>query len=952
MSDERWRVISRLYDEAAALAPVDRAPFLRKACGGDEALRAEIESLLRDDTRVNELLESKGSHGALVGQRIGGYEIRSLVGVGGMGEVYRARDTKLGRDVAIKILPRLFTSNPDRLARFEREARVLASLNHPHIGAIYGLEDADGVPALVLELVNGETLADRIARGPIPLNDTLTMARQMADALEAAHEKGIVHRDLKPANIKITPDGVVKVLDFGLAKAASGDAAPVDLTQSPTMTIGGTREGVILGTAGYMSPEQAKGRSADKRADVWAFGIVLYEMLTGRQAFAGETTSDVLAKVIEREPDWTALPASTPPRLRELLRRCARKDPKTRLQAIGDARVQIEELISGTADETIGVVATPPRAQKRARLAWTVTTLSLAIIAALAIPATLYFRRVAPEPLVTRFEIATPPTSDPGSFALSADGRQLAFVAMAEGTPRLWVRRLDQVTAQSLAGTEGARYPFWKPDGRTIGFFADGKLKTIDLGSVESHVVADAPTGRGGTWNHDGVIVFAPAGFVLMRVTATGGTPVPVTQLPSGRGSHRFPQFLPDGRHFLYLGGTGRGVEQDMFVGSLDGPESKRVRAARSVAVFAPPASLLWVEEGVLVAQPFDPVHAVVTGEPIPVVQDVGLDEAVYRGAFAVSATGVLAHRTGVGERRQLTWVDRAGVVQGTAGAPDEAGLSGVELAPDGKRVAVVRTVQGNTDVWLIDTGRDVSSRFTLHPGLDGLPLWSSDGTRVVFSSRRNDAENLFEKAANGAGEERPLLPSGELKMALDWSRDGRWLLYGTRHPKTGLDLWAAPMAGDGKPVPVIDAPFDETAGQFSPDGRWVAYQSNESRPVQIYIRPFPGPGSPRQLTTAGGSQPRWRPDGKELFYVALDGRLMAVPIAVGADRQLETGTAVALFRPQLATGPNINSGGTGSRAQYAVARDGRRFLMNVTVAEATPTPITVVLNWDAVLKK
>jgi len=388
-----------------------------------------------------------------------------------------------------------------------------------------------------------------------------------------------------------------------------------------------------------------------------------------------------------------------------------------------------------------------------------------------------------------------------------------------------------------------------------------------------------------------------------------------------------------------------------MFVGSLDGTESKRVRAARSVAVFAAPASLLWVEEGVLVAQPFDPVRAVVTGEPIRVVQHVGLDEAVYRGAFAVSATGVLAHRTGVAERRQLTWFNREGVALGTVGPPDEAGLSGAELAPDGKRVAVTRTVQGNHDVYLIDTGRDVSNRFTLQPGLDGFPLWSSDGTRVVFSSRRNDAEYLFEKAASGAGDERPLLMSEQPKFGQDWSRDGRWLLYNTRHPKTGLDLWAAPMAGDGKPVPVIDARFDETAGQFSPDGQWVAYQSNESRPVQIYIRPFPGPGSPRQLTTAGGSQPRWRPDGKELFYVALDGRLMAVPIAVGADRQLETGTAVALFRPQLASGPNINSGGNGSRAQYAVARDGR-FLMNVTVAEATPTPITVVLNWDAALKK
>ena len=409
MTPERWRQVEEIVHAALSRGESERMAFLAHACAGDEALRREVESLLAQQASAGGFLEDPAVAAAaqmvsdtgaslLTGRRLGAYQVHARIGVGGMGEVYRARDTKLGRDVAIKILPRLFTSDPDRLARFEREARVLASLNHPHIGAIYGLEDADGVRALVLELVDGETLADRIARGPIPLNETLTIARQMADALEAAHEKGIVHRDLKPANIKITPDGVVKVLDFGLAKAASGDAAPADLTQSPTMTVGGTQEGVILGTAAYMSPEQARGRPADKRADVWAFGVVLYEMLTGRRAFEGETISDVLAKVIEREPDWTALPASTPPRLRELLRRCARKDPKTRLQAIGDARVQIEELISGATEETATAVATQPRAQRSARFAWIVAALSLAIAAALAIPATLYFRRAAPEP--------------------------------------------------------------------------------------------------------------------------------------------------------------------------------------------------------------------------------------------------------------------------------------------------------------------------------------------------------------------------------------------------------------------------------------------------------------------------------------------------------------------------------------------------------------------------
>ena len=616
-----------------------------------------------------------------------------------------------------------------------------------------------------------------------------------------------------------------------------------------------------------------------------------------------------------------------------------RKDPKTRLQAIGDARVQIDELIGGAPDEPVTTVVAPPRAQSSARFAWIAAALLLVIAAALAVPAARYFWRAVPDPIVTRFEIATPPTTDPVSFALSHDGRQLAFVAMAEGTPRLWVRSLDQVTAQPLAGTEGARYPFWSPNGRAIGFFADGKLKKIDLGSGETQPVADAPIGRGGTWNSDDVIVFAPDGSGgLMRVMARGGTPVPVTQLSSSVGTHRFPQFLPDGRHFLFLGRTPSGEGQNMYVGSLEGGEAKRVLAARSVAVYAPPSSLLWVEDGVLVAQHFDPERGVVSGEPIPVVQDVGLDEGVYRGAFAVSATGVLAHRVGHGERRQLTWV----IAQASPGAPseppDEDALSGPELAPDGQRVAVTRTVQGNTDVFLIDSGRDVFRRFTFHRGLDSHPLWSSDGARVVFSSGRNGPLDLFEKAASGAGDDQSLVASGESTLPLGWSPDGQLLLYSTRHPKTGLDLWAAPTTGDRQPVPVIQTRFDETAGQFSPDGRWVAYQSNESRPVQIYIQPFPGSGSPQQVTTAGGTQPRWRPDGKELFYVGLDGRLMAVAIAVGADRQLEPGTPVALFRAQLASGAGINSSGGGTRAQYAVASDGR-FLINRTVGEATASP-------------
>ena len=709
-----------------------------------------------------------------------------------------------------------------------------------------------------------------------------------------------------------------------------------------------TSDGVILGTAAYMSPEQARGRTVDKRADIWAFGAVLFEMLTGRRAFEGEMTTVVLAKVIEREPDWTALPTSTPSPLRELLRRCARKDPKTRLQAIGDARVQIDELISGATVDSATAEASQPPAPRRARFAWSVAAMLLVIVVGLAVPATLYFRRVVPEPLLWRFEILTPPTTDPVSFALSDDGRQLAFVAMSEGTQRLWVRVLDQVTAQPLAGTEGASYPFWSPDGRAIGFFADRKLKRIDLGSGGLQVLADAPTGRGGTWNRDGVLVFAPdVAAVLMRVMATGGTPVAVT--PQGL-DHRWPQFLPDGRRFLFFVAYGPPENRGVYMGTLDGGEPKRILATETAAVYAPPGALLWVRDGVLVAQRFDPTGEVTSDQPIPVAQTVGWDAAVSRGAFAVSATGVLVHRASRGERRQLTWVDRGGIARGTVGPPDWDGLSSPELAPDGRRVAVQAGVRGNADVYLIDTGRDLQSRFTFDASNDGHPLWSPDGSRVVFRSLRNGLWDLFEKAASVADDEQSLLVTGEHKSPLAWSPDGRVLLYAVQHSKTGMDLWALPLAGDRKPYPVEQTPADESAGQFSPDGRWVSYQSNESGQMEIYVRPFRRSGGPWQVSTEGGSQPRWRLDGRELFYVAPDARLMAVPIGVGADkRTLERGVPVPLFRTRLASGASIS--GLLSKPQYAVASDGR-FLMNMTVEDATPPPINVILNWDAALKK
>jgi serine/threonine protein kinase/Tol biopolymer transport system component len=967
-----WERVKDVVHGALARAPADRAVFVRETCDGDPALQAEVESLLDAHGQAGSFaerpaIEALGDAAAVAdsvfavrrsvireGDHFGAYEITSPLGAGGMGEVYRARDTKLRRDVAIKVLPNAFLADSERRARFEREAHILAALNHPHIGAIYGLEEVDGVIGLVLELVDGPTLADRLHNGAMPIAEALAVARQIAEGLGAAHEKGIIHRDLKPANIKLTPAGIVKILDFGLAKASAGEAAETDPSPSQSAIVAATHEGVVLGTAAYMSPEQARGQVVDKRTDIWAFGCVFYEMLTGRAAFGGTTTTDTLAAILERGPVWDALPERMPPSVQRLLRRCLQKDSRRRLHDIADARLDLEEADAPERDTSRPAA----RSKTRERIAW---TLAAVMGASLAVAGVLYVRRAGPDPRQMRFDIPTPPTSDPEFFALSSDGRQLAFIATADGAPRLWVRPLDQVTAQPLAGTEGATAPFWAPGGTAIGFFADAKLKRIDLDGSAPQVLADAPRARGGTWNGNGVILFSPNNSGLMRVAATGGTPVAVTRLAPGQ-RHLWPQFLPDGRRFLFLEvSPGRPEMRAVYVGALDGGEQFRVLAeAETAAMYAPPGALLLVRRGVLVAYRFDPTRGVVSGDPMPVAQGVGKDyvkntaawtNRLFHRAFAVSATGVLAHRAGATQRRQLVWVDRAGTVQGTVGPADDAALANPELSPDGRRVAVDRTVQGNTDIWLIEVGRGVPSRFTFDASVDAIPVWSPNGRRVVFLSRRNGTQDLFEKPTSGPGVEQPLLVAGTGKEPLSWSPDGRFLLYAAINLKTGVDdLWALPLAGERKPFPVLQTPFQEGAGQFSPDGRWVAYESNESGQVAIYVRPFPGPGGQWQVSSAGGSQPRWRPDGSELFYVAPDGRLMAVPIARGADRQtLEAGAPAPLFPARLASGGNIYIGAGNSKPQYAVAPDGR-FLMNVAVEGATAPPITVVLNWQAAL--
>ena len=608
------------------------------------------------------------------GTRLGPYEITAQIGVGGMGEVYRAIDTNLKRAVAIKVLPEAVAADVDRLARFQREAEVLASLNHPNIAIVHGLEKSDGVTALVMELVEGPTLADRIAEGPFPLDETLHVAKQIAEALEAAHERGIIHRDLKPANIKLRPDGAVKVLDFGLAKAMEPTGAmSSSYSLSPTITTPAmTQMGMILGTAAYMSPEQAKGRLADTRSDIWAFGSVLYEMLTGKRAFPGDDVSDTLAAVLRVEPDWTRLPANTHGAVRRLLRRCLQKDATQRLHDINDARIEIQEAQATTDPETMTVVI-PVSARRRERVAWALLAVATLALVALAVSATLYLHRAVPEPVVTRLDVVTPPAADSFSFALSPNGRQLVFVANGEKGSQLWVRPLDQSAAQPLADTVGASFPFWAPNSRAVGFFADGKLKRINLTGGAVQVLADAPVPRGGTWNAEDVIVFAPTiNSALMRVAAGGGPVEPVTQLTVGQGSHRWPQFLPDGRQFLFSMATGLPETHGAYVSSLDGEKTVRVMPAETAAMYASPGYLLLVSQGVLIAYPFNTANGTVTKAPIPVTQPVGADDGALHSAFSVSEQGVLAYRVGTGSRRQLVWVNRMGELFGRIGSIDE----------------------------------------------------------------------------------------------------------------------------------------------------------------------------------------------------------------------------------------------------------------------------------------
>jgi serine/threonine protein kinase len=863
----------------------------------------------------------------MIGTKLAHYEITVHLGSGGMGDVYQATDTKLGRSVAIKFLPKAFGHDTERVARFQREARVLASLNHPNIAAIHGVEEIDTRHFLVMELVAGETLADRIKHGAIPIEEALPIAKQIAEALEEAHEKGVIHRDLKPANIKITPDGKVKVLDFGLAKAME-PAPAATFSNSPTLlSVAASKAGVILGTAAYMSPEQAKGRTVDRRTDIFAFGCVVYEMLTGRPAFEGEDITGILAHVLTREPDWNALPPRLPARLTELLRMCLQKDVRKRRRDAGDLVIDIDQI---STEEPQPLIVS----KGNARLAWITTT----VFAVAAIVLLGLLLRPGPIPPELHVSIVTPSTTSPTELALSPDGTRVLFVGSNNGRQQLWIRRLDKDDAEPLPGTETAISPFWSADGRSIGFFTSGKILRMDLGGGPPQFLVNvADTGGGqGTWNREGTILFSTSlATPIFRISAPGDRPIATTQPATIHTyGHMAPRFLPDGKRFLFYA-TGTPDTQGIYLGALDGGVPKRLTAADSHGEYLEPGYLLYMQQGKLLARKFDVSRGELSGNAQTVAESVAYEAPIARGAFSTSVNGRVAYRVGTSPRRALTWYDRAGK-RSVLAEPDGTELVSADLSPDGRRVALDRTVMSNRDVWLLDLLSGAKKRFTFDPAQDGFPVWSPDSTQIVFESKRKGPYDLYIKSLGGTAAEHPVLESSVDKWPLDWSKDGKYVLYYEANPNSAGDLMALRMSTPAQaPIPIANGPSEELYGQFSPDGKWVAYETSESGRSEIVVQGFPNASSPSQVSNQGGTQPRWSRDGKELYFIGLDFKMMAVGIKISGS-SLESTTPTPLFQTRVSLVP---------KHQYSVSSDGR-FLVNELVE--SDTPISLILNWRA----
>jgi serine/threonine-protein kinase len=936
---ERWRRVEEVYHAALDLEADRRSAFLEDACAGDGELREEVESLLATEEQAGSFMEAPAIEAqaralagvmpeTLVGRQLGSFKVEALVGSGGMGEVYRASDARLGRTVALKVLPVGFDRDPERRARFEREARVLASLNHPNVAAIYGVEESGGVPALVMEYVEGETL-----RGPMSVERALGVARQIAEGLEAAHERGIVHRDLKPGNVMMTSEDEVKILDFGLAKVLSGAAPAVDGTQAPTITGATSRPGVVLGTAAYMSPEQASGKGVDRRTDIWAFGCIVYECLTGKRAFAGETTTDVLAAILKEEPDWRTLPAETPARVGALLRRCLQKDPRQRLRDIGDARLEIEEALrEPDAGEDAGEAV---RGRPHWRLVAGLAAIALALGASAAVVLVRQLRRPAARP-VARMQIDVNPARQLGeslgdrptrtSFALLPDGRALVFSGLGDKGPQLYLRFLDRWEAVPIAGTEGGSAPFLSPDGKWIGFYAGDKIKKVQVEGGTAAAICDFPAARGtpfgASWGPDDTIVFADH-FRLLRVPTAGGTPEVLLAPDRARGetAHRLPHVLPGGRAVLFntLLSSSRWDNPRVDALSLETGERRVVLPEGSDARYASSGHLVFVRQGTLCAVPFDLSRLAVTGAPVALVDDVmqATNEPsgslnTFAGQFAVSNTGTLAYVTG-GPNRDvewwLLWVDPRG--EARPALPALGAYFGPRLSPDGRSVAYF-TVAKKAELYVADLGRATTMPLAVGGVADAGPIWTPDGARVTFS---RESRQILWMPASGSREPELLVESATTYVYPgSWSPRGDLLAYGQWDPSTRFDIRVLSVK-DRRSEAFLDTRFDETHPEFSPDGRWLAYVSDASGQREVYAESYPDRARVK-ISSSGGDSPCWSPDGSRIYYVD-DTRVMVVDAAA---------------RPAFGT-PRVFLDCFGYRYSgvpgrgYDIAPDGRRLL-------------------------
>jgi eukaryotic-like serine/threonine-protein kinase len=869
------------------------------------------------------------------GTKLGPYEIQSPLGAGGMGEVYRARDTRLDRDVAVKVLPANLSSDPNLRQRLEREAKAVSKLSHPHICTLHDIGHQDGMDFLVMELVEGETLEQRLAKGPLPPEQTTRYAAQIADALAKAHKLGITHRDLKPSNIMLTKSGA-KLMDFGLAKQAGPVPLATALTEMTMEQSKLTAEGTIVGTFQYMAPEQLEGKEADARTDIFALGEVIYEMATGKPAFSGKSRASLIAAILTNDPPpMTQLQPLTPPSLERVVKKCLAKDPDDRWQSASDLRSELAWMAEAGSSANIRGPAVPNRRT------WERVGFGAVIVLLLAALAALYFHPASESPTLVTFEIAAPEKGQLETIAISPDGKELAFtVRDSAQKTQIWVREMDSLVPRPVPGTEDGDRPFWSPDGRSIGFTAQSKLKKIDVKGGTAQVIAEVPGGEGATWNRDGVIVFTPNfGFGLQRVSSGGGEVLPLTTLDPARQEtlHGWPQFLPDGKHILFLNRTAPQKTNAVYVTDLESRTMLRLTNADALVGYCAPGYLLFGRGSSLMAQAFDAKRLRMSGEPFVLADRVAYNASSASASATVSENGTLAYETAIYRESQLAVFDRSGKQLRAIGP--SAAYDFFQVTPDEKKVATTRydPTTGSWDVWVLDTTRNIFSRLTVNPANDLNPVWSRDGRDVVFQSDRGGMYDLYQKTASGATDEALLLKSEYDKSASDFSPDGRYLLYSTTVPRRGDDIWMLPLFGDRQPIPLVQTQAEEWEAHVSPDGRWMAYVSNESGRYEVYATSFPKPGEKVQISNGGGEFPRWRQDGRELFYISADNKVNAVEIRESGS--LEPGPSHELFPTSPQNG-------------FAVLENGKKFLLTSLNGNASAPPIRVVINWPAGGKK